>query len=148
MSRTALPLSLLALTAPAFAAAAGQVDYAQLTIRERVIIRVPRMSPGRTPPAQPIRWEEKKGPKCIPAAALAGALLSDRKEIDLVLRGGRRVRAELEGDCHGLDFYHGFYVKPSADGMICADRDVVRSRSGAKCPIDRFRLLVPRPPKR
>lgn len=144
MSPSAVPLTFLALIAPAVAATAGQVDYAQLMVRERVIIRVPRMPRPSALPSRPVLWEEKKGPKCIPAAALAGALLSDRKEIDLVLRGGRRVRAELEGDCHGLDFYQGFYVKPSADGMVCADRDVVRSRSGAKCPIDRFRLLVPK----
>lgn len=140
-----LPLALAALTAPATAAADEAVELAQLTIRQRVIVRVPRMAPA--PPPRPIRWVEKKGPKCIPAIDLAGALVNERQRLDLVLRGGRRVRAELEDDCHGLDFYNGFYVKPGPDGMVCADRDVVRARSGAKCPIDKFRTLEPREPR-
>lgn len=143
MPHPALPLALLALAAPALASVGDRVALAQYTVRQRVIIRVPRVAPRAAAP-EPIEWREKKGPKCIPAAALAGALVRERDKLDLVLRGGRRVRAELEDDCHGIDFYRGFYVKPSADGMVCADRDVVRSRSGAKCPIDRFRLLVPK----
>lgn len=146
MRPAALPLATLALAVPAVAAVAGQVELAQLTIRERVIIRVPRMAAPAPP--RPIRWVEKKGPKCIPAAALAGALVTDRTKLDLVLRGGQRVRAEMDDDCRGLDIARGFYLKPSADGMVCADRDVVRSRYGAKCPIDRFRSLEPREVKR
>lgn len=142
MRRAALPLLLIALAAPALAASGDPWEFAQLTIRQRVIVRVPRMAP--LPPPKPIRWVEKKGPKCIPAADLAGALVTERDKLDLVLRGGKRVRAQLEDDCHGLDFYRGFYLKPAADGMVCADRDAVRARSGAKCPIDKFRSLEPR----
>lgn len=145
MKHAVLPFALAALAGPALAAAEPW-ELAQLTVRQRVIVRVPRMAP--VPPPKPIRWVEKKGPKCIPAADLAGAMVSERSKLDLVLRGGRRVRAELEDDCHGLDFYQGFYLKPAADGMVCADRDAVRARSGAKCPIDRFRALEPREAKR
>lgn len=140
----ALPLALLALAAPALAAAAPQVELAQLTIRQRLIVRVPSMPPPRITPARPIEWKEKKGPSCIPVAELGGAIVTARDRIDLVLRGGRRVRAEFDDDCRGLDFYRGFYLKPAADGMVCAGRDVVRSRSGAKCPVERFRKLVPK----
>ena len=146
MRNAALPFAVIALAAPAVAAMAAQVELAQLTIHERVIIRVPRMAAPAAP--RPIRWVEKKGPKCIPAAALAGALVTDRSKLDLVLRGGRRVRAEMDDDCRSLDFARGFYLKPSADGMVCADRDVVRSRYGAKCPIDRFRSLEAKEAKR
>lgn len=142
----AFPLALLALAAPALASIGERWELAQLTVRQRVIVRVPRMAPPAPP--KPIRWVEKRGPKCIPVGALAGAMVTERAKLDLVLRGGQRVRAELEDDCHGLDFYRGFYLKPSADGMVCADRDSVRSRSGARCPIDRFRKLVPKPVKR
>lgn len=142
MPHPALPLALLALTAPALASAGEPVMLAQYTVRQRVVIRVPRVPSA--PASAPVEWREKKGPKCVPATALAGALVSERNKLDLVLRGGRRIRAELDDNCHRLDYYRGFYLKPSADGMVCADRDEVRSRSGARCPIDRFRLLVPK----
>lgn len=146
MKHARVSLALLALTVPAVAVAGQAWELAQLTIRQRVMVRVPRVI--AVPAPKPVRWVEKKGPKCIPAAALAGALVTERDKLDLVLRGGARVRAVLEDDCHGLDFYRGFYLKPAADGLVCADRDPIRSRSGDKCPIDRFRSLEPREVKR
>lgn len=145
MARLLSPILLLALSVPAAALAGDQVRLAQLTIRERIIIRVPRMAPpGRTPlPAPtPIQWREKKGPKCIPAQGMAGAMITSPKEVDLVLVGGKRVRAKLDGDCKPLDFYAGFYLRPARDGMICADRDAIKIRSGASCGIDAFKTLV------
>lgn len=142
------PLLLLALAAPAAAVADGDMRRAQLTIRERIIIRVPRMTapPGRTslPVTTPMRWKETKGPKCIPAQGMAGAMVTSAKQVDLVLLGGKRVRAKLDGDCKPLDFYGGFYLRPAADGMICADRDAIKVRSGASCGIDEFKTLVAR----
>ncbi len=135
-----IPSVLLALVAPA--AAMGQVEVAQLTIRERIVIRVPRMPVQ--PVAAPIAWSEKKGPKCLPIASMAGALISSPTQVDLVLKGGQRVRAKLDGDCTPLDFYSGFYIRPTRDGQVCADRDAIRVRSGASCPIDTFKKLVPR----
>jgi hypothetical protein len=111
--------------------------FAQLSIRQQVIIRVP----ARQPPPERIEWKEKNGPKCIPAAALGGALIS-RQGVDLLLRGGKRVRAKLSR-CPPLDYYSGFYVRPGADGRVCEDRDTIRVRSGGSCEIDRFRSLVP-----
>jgi hypothetical protein len=61
----------------------------------------------------------------------------------LILRGGTRLRARLEKSCSSIDFYQGFYVKPSKDGQICQDRDLIRSRVGGECQIEDFRLLVP-----
>lgn len=148
MSRTALPILLLAIAAPvsatADAPAAGDrgVQLAQLTIQQRIVIRVPMAAPAAAAPPQPVRWKEKKGPRCIAAQRMAGALISAPNQVDLVLIGGRRVRAKLDGDCRPLDFYSGFYVRPAADGMICADRDAIRVRSGAACGIEKFKLLV------
>ena len=148
MPQLALPVTLLALAA-AVAADAGprprKVELAQVTIRERIIIRVPRMS-AAAPAARarvlpPIVWRERKGPKCIPAQGMAGALVSAPNQVDLVLVGGRRLRAKLDRACRPLDFYSGFYVRPGRDGMICADRDAIRVRSGATCEIEQFRLL-------
>ena len=144
---------LMLLTTAAAAGApmpAGQrsgVELAQVTIRERIIIRVPstlrgNIAPMRqlTPP-RPIEWAEKKGPKCIAADQLGGAIVAG-DYVDLVLRGGDRVRAQLDGDCSGLGYYGGFYLKPSADGQLCAGRDSIRTRSGDRCTIKKFKKLV------
>jgi hypothetical protein len=115
------------------------VLLAQLTIRQQVIIRVPARI---QPVPEPQDFKEKDGPKCIPAADLAGAQIS-RRGVDLLLRGGRRVRARLAGDCPPLDYYSGFYIRQGMDGQVCQKRDPIRVRSGGSCEIDRFRLLVP-----
>jgi hypothetical protein len=123
-------------------------EWAQMTIRERIIIRIPNVqmraaSPirPRPDPVQPMRWVEKKGPKCVAVDQLAGAAVGG-DTLDLMLRGGNRVRARLDGDCPALDFYAGFYLKPSADGLVCAGRDSIRSRSGDSCTISGFKTLV------
>jgi hypothetical protein len=116
-------------------------QYAQLVVREQVIVRVPAR-PQQTP--RPVHWKEGKGPKCVAARAVAGATMLSQNSVDLVLRDRSRVRAKLE-NCPALDYYYGFYVTPSKDGMICADRDVIRSRMGGRCRIDRFRSLEASP---
>lgn len=118
----------------------------QLQIRRRIIIRVPAMPimPLAVPlPRRPIIWREKRGPKCVPMNALAGAAVTQSDAVDLYLRGGERLRARLDDDCPALDYYYGFYIAPAPDGQICADRDVIRTRSGGQCPIVKFRRLVP-----
>lgn len=150
MARALFPVLLLALAAPAAALADDEKRLTQLTIRERIIIRVPRVAPpgavpvGRTPlpPAKPIKWKEAKGPQCIPAQGMAGAMITSPRQVDLVMAGGRRLRAKLERDCRPIDFYKGFYLRPARDGMICADRDAIKVRSGASCGIDEFKTLV------
>jgi hypothetical protein len=150
--------SVAALTLIASIAAAGTpapagqmtgIELAQVTIRGRIIIRVPstpqnKVTPMRqfTPPP-PTKWAEKKGPECIAADQLGGAIVAG-DYVDLVLRGGDRVRAQLDGDCSGLGYYGGFYVKPSADGQICAGRDSIRTRSGDRCTIRKFKKLIPK----
>lgn len=139
--------SVAAVSTPAPAGPVTRVELAQVTIRGRIVIRVPsRLRGAATPapqltPAQPIIWAEKKGPKCIAADQLGGAIVAT-DYVDLVLRGGDRVRAELDGDCSGLGYYGGFYVKPSADGQVCAGRDSIRTRSGDQCTIRKFKKLV------
>lgn len=121
------------------------VRYAQLIVRQQIIVRVPaRPQPGPGN-ATPIEWKEGKGPKCVPARAVAGATLLGRDSVDLILRDNSRVRAELQNRCPALDYYNGFYITPDPDGMICADRDAIRSRVGGECGIDRFRSLRPVP---
>ena len=111
----------------------------RMVVREEIILRIPvrrRLVP-------PIEWKEKKGPKCLASADIAGAMLSGPSSIDFFMRDRRRVRAEIESECPALDFYGSFYMQPD-DERICAKRETVRSRVGGACRIERFRLLVPR----
>lgn len=142
----ALIASIAAAATPAPAGQVTGIELAQVTIRGHIVIRVPSRVREAAPtpqltPARPIKWAEKKGPKCIAADQLGGAIVA-ADYVDLVLRGGDRVRAELDGDCSGLGYYGGFYVKPSADGQVCAGRDSIRTRSGDQCTIRKFKKLV------
>jgi len=118
---------------------AGAQVVRRVTIHDEIVMRVPI----RPRPGMPGLWGEKRGPKCIATAAIAGAMLSGRDSIDFVLRDRRRFRAELDSDCPALDFYGRFYVQP-VDDRLCVRRDVIRSRMGGSCRIERFRRLVPR----
>jgi hypothetical protein len=124
--------------APAEASAADPIQFAQVMIREQILVRVP----ARPVPPQPIiEWKEEKGPKCVPMNSIAGAGLVGQSSVDLILKDRSRVRAKLEKSCPALDYYYGFYIRPSGDGQICADRDSVRSRMGGECEIEKFRSL-------
>jgi hypothetical protein len=127
---------LLAAGAPAAAPTARPAQYGQRVVREQVIIRF-----RNTPPTR-VEWKEGKGPKCVPARAIAAATLVGRSSVDLILRNRQRVRARLES-CPALDYYYGFYITPNPDGMVCEDRDNIRSRMGGACQIDDFRSLEP-----
>jgi hypothetical protein len=116
----------------------GQLRVRSVVVEDQLIIRVP----VRPPPA-PTDWVEHKGPKCIPSSAIRGAFLSGNDHVDFLMDGRRVLRAELDEDCPALDFYEGFYLSPE-DDKICAQRDVIRSRIGSTCSIERFRKLVPK----
>lgn len=119
-------------------------EFAQLTIQQRVVIRVPIAPMAMTEAApRPLRWTEKKGPKCLAASNLAGAVVSGPSLIDIYLRGGSRMRAQLDKQCDAIDLRFGFYIRPNPDGQVCADRDTIHARTGGTCEIERFRTLVP-----
>lgn len=124
------------------AASAGEqsVEMAQLTIRQRIVIRVPA-APATPIPIPRMRWKEKSGPKCIPMNGLAAAAVMKSDAVDLMLRGGKRLRAQFDSACPSLDFYSGFYIMPSDDGKICAGRDMIHSRAGGRCGIAKFKTL-------
>ncbi|HKR16334.1 MAG TPA: hypothetical protein VJS46_03030 [Rhizorhapis sp.] len=123
-------------------ALAGQ-EYAQLTTRRRIIIRVPALVTRRAgpPPQQEIQWKEKKAGRCLPIKSIAGAAIREEDGVDLILNDQRRFRAKLDS-CQSADFYQGFYVEPTADDLLCADRDMIHARSGAMCEIEAFRQLI------
>jgi hypothetical protein len=124
--------------------AADPARYAQMTVRQQIIVRVPARA--ISVPSS-VEWKEGKGPKCVPAQSIAGATLLGTDSVDLIFRDLSRVRAELENSCPALDYYQGFYISPNPDGMICADRDTIRSRMGGECEIERFRSLTAIPRK-
>lgn len=134
-----------ALARAAPVAEAGQ-ELAQVTIERRTVIRItPHPEPPRVRPNFR-EWREKSAPHCFPLGALAGIMISRPDSIDMVLRGGQLVRARLEKGCPSVDFYSGFYVRPTPDGRLCEDRDTIHSRAGGACEIEKFRSLIP--PKR
>lgn len=155
---TSLPLSsaLLLLLAAADAPEGGKservpdrilVQTGQFSFHQRIIVRVPRM-PGddaQAPAASraPARWVEKNTRKCVPLETLVGASVPTAESVDLVANDGSRMRARFADDCAALDFYSGFYIRPTSDGQVCAKRDVIRSRSGGTCRIEELRRLVP-----
>ncbi len=147
MIHPGVTLSLFTVFAPALAGAwddFGRVQFAQVTLHQRVVIRVTTTAPAPVSAPRPITWKEKKGPKCIAVADLGGAMVSGDGAIDLALTGNRRIRAHLGGECRPMDYYSRFYLKPAADGRVCANRDVLSMRSGLTCEIKAFRTLVPR----
>lgn len=132
-------------------------QWAQVTIEQRIIIRVPmarrgvaagrlRRERGWDAGDEDVEWEEHKGPKCLPVRSLAAAELTSEHGVDLMLRDRSRMRARLGRECRPEDLYSGFYVQPTSDGNICAGRDQLLTRNGMSCDIDSFRRLVPEKP--
>ena len=120
-----------------------------MTFQQQIIIRVtptPRTGNRIANNRQNVAWQEERGPRCLPARHIIHADHLGQDSIDLVLRDDTRIRARLERRCPALDYYYGFYVSPNRDGMICANRDQVRTRSGVSCGIERFRVLRQREP--
>jgi hypothetical protein len=117
----------------------GQV-VTRLIVQDEVILRVPVQPRPLIPDFE---WIEKKGPKCIPAAAIQRALLQGSEQVDFVLANHVRIRAQFDENCPALDFYGGFYLQPE-DERLCAHRDAIHSRIGSSCTIERFKQLVPK----
>lgn len=129
-------------------------SFWQLVIEQQLIIRVPaqrsQLNSFSAGPEQsrranelPIVWKEKKAPKCVAMRNILGMQAVQRDSIDLITRQRQRLRAQLNRGCRALDFYAGFYMQGSKDGKLCEDRDQIHARTGAKCEIDKFRLMVP-----
>jgi len=137
----AVALALLLLLGAAAPSPPPAPRYGQVVVHEQIYVHV---TTGPITEPTPVRWKEGKGPKCIPTRLVAGYAIMAPASVDFFLRDNRRVRARLHSSCPALDSYRGFYVPPNPDGQICADRDVIRSRMGGECGIDKFRTLKAR----
>ena len=126
-------------------------EAGQVRIEQHIMWRInPMPGPAResltsiAPTAQSgPRMKERKMSDCVPMSAIAGGRPQSGSRLLLFLRDRRLVAADLEKACSARDFYSGFYVdKPNSDGRLCADRDRILARNGARCEISKFRLLV------
>jgi hypothetical protein len=122
---------------------------AQVRIEQRVIVRIappgPRLRQSMVPelaPLAPPRVSERKMGKCVPVSGVAAVQPDGGSKLLLFMRDRRLVSATLEKACRARDFYSGFYLEPSRDGMLCVDRDKLHSRAGTNCEISRMRQLV------
>jgi hypothetical protein len=133
-----------------FGRALADGDWGQVRIEQHIIIRItpgdPSMMRDLPPPApQPLpeRLKERRMPPCVPVAALAGVRPLAANRLLLFMRDHRLVGADLSRNCSARDFYLGFYVTPTADGMLCSARDTIHSRAGTTCMIAQLHELVP-----
>jgi hypothetical protein len=121
----------------------------QVRIEQRVIIRVPlrqvAVSPAGvgTKRATPIKYKEQKVGNCLMMDRLVGSRPGPKDSLELVTRDGILIRAYLNDGCLGREFYAGAYMERPADGKLCVERDLLYARTGAKCEINKFRLLTP-----
>jgi len=126
-------------------------DAQQVRIEQRMTIRItPRamlplppemLADLRGQPSEP-HFRQRKIGKCLPIAGIVGSRPGGSGSLILLMRDRRIINAELDRTCRARDFYSGFYLAPSQDGMICVDRDTLLSRSGANCKLSRIRQLV------
>ncbi len=135
----------------------------QVRIEQRVIIRIAPSPIGRAPMPDPRRgppdWrrnlfadlptrgigprlEERRMAQCVPVSGIAGVQVTPQSKLVLFMRDQKIVSAALEKACNARDFYSGFYLERTADGMLCSGRDMLHSRSGANCALGKLRQLV------
>lgn len=126
-------------------------DGEQVRIEQHVTIRIgPRPAPMPMSSAMfeddfdggSVRFVERKIGKCVAVAGVAGVQPAPGNRLLLIMRDRRLVTASLKKGCNSRDFYSGFIVAASEDGMICTGRDQLRSRSGTNCRVEGFRQLV------
>jgi len=148
MTSPILSAALLLLLAAPAAPMAGPGVEGQMLFHQHIVIRIPRMPAPRAieapePPLPSIEFHEKDGPQCVASDDLVAATIPTDDRVDVMLRGGERLRMRLDKRCRTLDYYTGFYVTAGHDGQVCAKRDAIRTRSGDECGIAKFRRLVP-----
>ena len=91
---------LLLLAAPA----AEPVQWAQMTIERRVIIRVPMARKGRAPARITEKaadaWDEKKGPRCVALRSIRAAAIAVRQAASQAASHLPQAPPTLPRSCH------------------------------------------------
>jgi hypothetical protein len=104
--------------------------------RNSLLAQLPRRGVSRD-------YEEREMASCVPVSGIAGVQTRTGNQLLLFLRDERIINLNLARGCEARDFYSGFYIERNDDGRLCVKRDLLQSRSGAKCEVERMRLLVP-----
>lgn len=121
----------------------------QIRIEQRLTIRIAPHGPRRDMlaaiPSGPMveRFVERRSVRCLRVGGIAGVQVAGDDRLVLFMRDQTLIGANLEKACSARDFYSGFYLEPTRDGMLCAGRDVLHSRSGMNCAVSRLHELVP-----
>lgn len=119
----------------------------QMRVEQRIIVRFPNQpapsAAGRSDARRPVIYNEERIGKCLLMDRLVASRPGPKNSLELVTRERQLIRAYLGDGCLAREFYAGAYVERPADGRLCVDRDLLHARTGAKCEIDKFRLLVP-----
>lgn len=131
----------------------------QVRIEQRLIIRVAPAPAPRLPVPRVVpdlrrnlisaitgrggaHFEERRAAKCVAVSGIAGVQPDGPSRLLLFMRDQQIFSASLEKACNARDFYSGFLVERSTDGMICSGRDKLLSRSGSNCALGKMRQLV------
>lgn len=127
-------------------------ELGQVRIEQRVIVRISPSSRSareqmladmRRQGASPTSYEEQRLNGCVPIAGIAGVQPSPaQNRLLLFMRDRRILSVALERACNARDYYSGFYVERSEDGQLCARRDLLQSRAGARCKVAQLNRLV------
>lgn len=127
----------------------SKVTLAQMRVKQQIIIRVPRGPQTSRSPMSDIRralvpktFSAKKVGRCMSMQSIRTVQVEGGRYLGLVTRDNRYIQARLEKSCQARSFHSGFYMQKSSDGQICTDRDLLQSRTGAKCEIDQFREII------
>lgn len=115
-----------------------QPTVRRVIIRNQLVLKIP-LQPRQSNASQ---YRLLETPRCVATREITGANMSGQRTIDFTLANDRRLRVHMSKECKSLDFYGGFYLQPQ-DERVCVQRDVIRTRMGGNCQIERFQLLQP-----
>lgn len=121
-----------------------QVRIERQSVIVRIAPRASRQAMSRLYNERAPTFRERKMSRCVPIGAIAGVQITPDSRLLLFMRDQRLISASLDKACNTDDFYSGFYLERSKDGLLCTGRDELRARTGAHCPVSRMRELVPR----
>lgn len=123
----------------------------QVRIEQRVTIKIaprdpairPSMLAQMTPPSgSTAKLAERKIGKCVSVSGIAAVQPDPVGRLLLFMRDQRLIAASLEKTCHPREFYAGFYLERTGDGLLCVERDKLHSRAGTSCAVSKLRQLV------